>query len=152
MRTGQDNAYHNNPACLADGRIRATSGSHNGCTVTNAGMIQGIVCCRDDYQIPPTSADGVPSVTDDGYATMTFSDETWYLVRRSTGTRWHTANDEAKGTAEPYGLYDPDPLADPALFTVEYASWCAVFSLPPQCRLVERLAADCVRSGPGTRC
>ena len=129
----QDNAYHNNPACLADGRIRATSGSHNGCTVTNAGMIQGIVCCRDDYQVPAMSADGVASVTPDGLGTMQFMGDQWYLVRRSTGSRWHTANDEAKGTADEYGTYDPDPTAEPALFTIEYASWCVFSSPPPQC-------------------
>ena len=129
----QDNAYHNNPACLADGRIRATSGSHDGCTVTNAGMIQGIVCCRDDYQVPAMSADGVASVTPDGLGTMQFMGDQWYLVRRSTGSRWHTANDEAKGTADEYGTYDPDPTAEPALFTIEYASWCVFSSPPPQC-------------------
>ena len=57
----------------------------------------------------------------------------WYLVRRSTGSRWHTANDEAKGTADEYGTYDPDPTAEPALFTIEYASWCVFSSPPPQC-------------------
>ena len=65
----------------------------------------------------------VASVTEDGYGTMNWRGDTWYLVRRSTGPRWHTANDEAQGDAEPYGDYNPNPLAEPSLFSVEYASW-----------------------------
>jgi hypothetical protein len=67
--------------------------------------------------------DGVASVTEDGYGTMQWQGDTWYLVRRSTGSRWHTANDEAQGDWEPYGGYNPDPVADDVLFSVEYASW-----------------------------
>ena len=59
----QDNAYHNNPACLADGRIRATSGSHDGCTVTN-GYSDGstnprMLACAPSALRPPFAATSI---------------------------------------------------------------------------------------------